>query len=337
MSAPVITPIDPGCPYIGNPAVYQITPTGAGVGKTFYQAKMKVVANLGNNDSEEFSFSTPIEAKTVNGVLVAQPAYFDISSAMRAVAEQWRPTSLPGTYPSVYFYVEAKEEWMVEGAIQSSDTARYPSSGVSEMYMGALTDRERITGSESWPSRYSRKPFSSREICFHDYQVIVPGLTSSAPAVTLYLAGDPGEQSFDNLNYYVISPPPDGYEIRFINALGVHENVFVFGLPQKQVNITTEQYVIARQETLTQFSRGLAIKKNDYETWALTSGPLDEQWASWYIHDFLMARWMWIKISGQFVPCHVIPEDTTMLTDRVTPSRQEVQFQIRLDINGSPL
>lgn len=336
MSAPVISPLGTGSQYIGCPAVYQIAPTGAGVGQTFYQAKVKVVAALGNNDSEEFSFSTPIETKPVNSVPTAQPAVFDIASALRAVAERWQPSAIPATYPSVAFYIEAKEEWMTDGTIYSSDTARYPgSSGTAEMYMGALTDRERITGDR--PARYSRKPFSSREICFHDLQVIVPSPTSAAPDVSLYLADDPGEQTFGDLNYHVIMPPRDGYEIRFINSLGVHENIFVYGLPQKSTHIATEQYVIARQETLTQFSRGLAIKKNDYETWALTSGPLDEEWASWYIHDFLLARWLWIRINDEYIPCHVLPEETTLLTDRITPARLEVQFKIQLDINGSPL
>ena len=203
-------------------------------------------------------------------------------------------------------------------------------------YMGKLTDRERLAGNTSWPTRYSRKPTSSPEICFHDYQVIVPGPTSAAPSVTLYLAGDPGEQDFGGLNYYVIPPPPDGYEIRFINSLGVHENVFVYGLSKNETDITTDQYVKSTQETLTDFSRRIAIKQNDFERWPLTSGPVDRKWESWYIHDFMMSRWHWIKIDGLWIPCSVIPEETTTLKDRITPARHEVLFKVRLDINGSP-
>lgn len=336
MSAPVITQYGSASQYIGSPVVYQIVPTGAGVNGTFYRVKLKVVACLGNNDSEEFDFPNPVVVKNVNQVPTAQNMLFDISSALIAVAEQWEPTAVPSTYPAVTFYMVAKEEWMIDGTTHTSDAARFPgSTGTVVMYMGKLTDWERITGNR--PSRYSRKPSSSPEICFLDYQVIVPGSTSAAPDVSLYLAGDPGEQDFEGLNYYVIPAPRDGYEIRFINSLGVHENVFVYGLPKKDAPINTTQNIIARQETLTKFSRGITAKSNDHEIWQLTSGPLDEQWASWFVHEFLMAQWHWIKINGQWLSCHVLPEDTTALIDRITPARNEVHFKLKLDINGSPI
>jgi hypothetical protein len=103
------------------------------------------------------------------------------------------------------------------------------------------------------------------------------------------------------------------------------------------VNITTDKYTIAKQETLTSFSRGLAIKQNDYETWTFSSGPLDEAWASWYIHEFLMASWVWIMVNGVWIPCHVLPEETTLLEDRTKAQPYEVQFKLQLDINGSPI
>ena len=339
MASPTISYYDTNPLFIGNPIVLQVTPTGSGVNASFYRLKVKLVAELADNGNVEFGFSVPIETKMVNNVLTAQNARFDISSALRAVAEAWQPTATPPvSYPSVDYYVEVTEEWMIDGTPYNSDTARSPASYTASKFMGALTDRERIVGSTAWPTRYSRKPTSSPEICFLNHYVIVPDdMGQNNPSVTLYLADSLGNFDFGNLNYYVMAPPPNGHEIRFINSLGVHENIFVYGLPQKNTHIDTEQYVIDRQETLSQFSRGLAIKSNDYETWALTSGPIDKQWASWYIHEFLMARWLWININGTFIPCHVIPEETTPLTDDIAPARPEVQFKIRLDINGSPL
>ena len=337
MSAPTISPLGNIPHFIGNPVVFQITPTGSGVNGSFYRVKITVDVWMDGQKKGTFVFSVPVETKMVNNVLTAQTANFDASSALQAVADLWQPQAAPSTfvYPVITFTINAIEEWMIDGVIYSSDAALYPNSGSVVICVGSLTDKERI--SQTSPARYSRKPTSSPEICFHDYQVIVPGPTSAIPAVSLYLAGDPGEQYFPSNKYHVITPPPDGYEIRFINSLGVHENIFVYGLPQKNTHITTEQYVIARQETLTQFSRGLAIKKNDYETWLLSSGPVDEQWASWYVHEFLTRRWLWIKIRNNWIACHVLPEETTPLSDRITPARHEVQFKLQLDINGSPL
>ena len=50
-----------------------------------------------------------------------------------------------------------------------------------------------------------------------------------------------------------------------------------------------------------------------------------------------MLRWIWIRINNQWIPCHVLPDETTLLNDRINPSRHEVQFKLQLDINGSPL
>lgn len=343
MAAPVIQQFGLGSQFIGCPAVYQITPTGTGSDKTFYRMKLRVVVGMtgGVYDDMEFDLSTPIEVKNNS----AQNTYFDISSALRAIADQWQPSPDTLSYPVINFYMVAQEEWMNEGNIITSDTVRYPgSTGTSTMYMGKLTDRERLAATPAPPATYSRKPTSSPEICFyHPNQQgesdgtskhLLPGSISSAPAVSQVTVP---VASASGVNIYGIPYPQDGHEIRFINSLGVHENIFVAGLPTKEVNIATEKYTIARQETLTQFSRGLAVKQNDYETWTFSSGPLDEEWNSWYIHEFLMARWVWIDFGGSWIPCHILPEETTMLVNREKADMIEVQFKLQLDINGSPL
>lgn len=340
MAAPTISQYGAGSQFIGCPAVYQIAPTGSGSNKTFYRMKLKVVAGMTGFDNAEFNFSTPIEVKNNT----AQNTYFDISSALQAIADQWQPLPNTFSYPAINFYMEAEEEWMNDGAISHSDTARYPgSTGTATMYMGTFTDRERLAVTPAPPATYSRKPTTSPEICFYHptgqgesdgtSKHLVPGSTSSSPAVT---AVSVPVGSANGSNIYGIPYPPHGHEIRFINSLGVHENIFVAGLPTKEVNITTEKYTIARQETLTQFSRGLAVKQNDHETWTFSSGPLDEAWASWYIHEFLMARWVWISIGGTWIPCHILPEETTVLVSREKAQMLEVQLKLQLDINGSP-
>ena len=209
------------------------------------------------------------------------------------------------------------------------------------------TGSERGAGiSNQWsePARYSRKPTSSPEICFyHPNQQgesdgtskhLLPGSTSSAPAVT---AVSVPVGSANGSNIYGIPYPPHGHEIRFINSLGVHENIFVAGLPTRAVNITTDQYTIARQETLTKFSRAIAVKYGDRETWTFSSGPLDEAWVSWYIHEFLMVSWVWIDINDMWIPCHVLPEEQVTLVQHDKTDMLEVMLALKLDINGSPL
>lgn len=347
MSAPVILPYGGECQFIGCPVVFQITPTGSGVDGTFYRVKLKVRATMTGGEDAEFDFSNPVDVVRSGSSVSVRPATFDVSSALRAVAERWQPQPEALTYPAVTFYLEAKEEWMVEGQINHSDIARYPgSTGNIEMYIGKLTDRERMADPVIIPARYTRKPATSPEVCFYDEnhttKHLYPGHTATddieAPSVTEITVpvGSPTGASA-GINIYGIPFPKNGYEIRFINSLGVHENIFVSGLPSKEGSITTDKYAIARQETLTQFSRGLAVKQNDRETWRLTSGALDRAWASWYVHEFLMAQQVWIKVDGMFIPCHVLPEETVVFEDPQKSQPYEVQFRLEMGINGSPI
>ena len=140
-------------------------------------------------------------------------------------------------------------------------------------------------------------------------------------------------------NIYVIDRPANGHELRFINGLGCLESVHVTAFAKKEANIHTEKHTVAKRETLKKFSRAITVKTEDYETWTLSSGPLDEDWVSWYVHEFLMAQVMWIAIvrnsTTTWLPCHVLPEETTILRDEEKASMMSVVFRVQLDINGA--
>lgn len=316
---------------MGSPIV-AIVAVDARSNVTFHRVVLTVTvegtgAAAGDNGS--FKFSQPVGGTGT----VTIP--FDISSAFRAVADRFTPSATTLSYPSYSLGITAQEEYMIDGIVYIGDDATVTQS--EAVYIGSYTDLERIKGQT--PARWSRKPMSSPQIAFVSKSLIVPGGCSDggvwvAPSASAQTVVEGANTTY---NYYGITTPPDGHEIRFINSLGVHENIFVAGLPTKAVNITTEQHVIARQETLTQFSRGLAVKKNDYETWTFSSGPLDEAWASWYIHEFLMASWVWIDINNMWIPCHVLPKEQVTLVQHDKTDMLEVPFKLQLDINGSPL
>ena len=307
---------------------------------TFHRVRLKVTVGDGGgaiaqNDAE-FEFSTPVS----NG----EVAWFDISSAFRAFADAYSPTPTAYVYPHLAANLNACDDYMIDG-VSYEDMSPSATVQVTGKYLGALTDRERGAGvSNQWsePARYSRKPSSSPEICLTGAQHLHPAPTVSSqapqpPSVSTITVADGAQTLYDGMNIYGIATPPHGHEIRFINSLGVHENIFVAGLPTRSVNITTDQYTIARQETLTKFSRAIAVKYGDRETWTFSSGPLDEAWVSWYIHEFLMASWVWIDINNMWVPCHVLPEEQVTLVQHDKTDMLEVMLALKLDINGSPL
>lgn len=320
--------------FIGSPIVVPVTASSPAGNVTFHRVRLKVMVGDGggvvpSNDAQ-FEFSIPCSK---NGETV----WFDISSAFRAFADTYNPAPTSFSYPRLAATMEAVEDYMIDGVSYEGQSSSGTTT-VSGKYMGALSDKDRgfgVSGSWSEPSRYSRKPTTSPQIAYTGKSLLVAGATgTSAPSVSSHTVADGAN---DGYNCYGIMEPADGHEIRFINTLGVHENVFVAGLPTREVSITTDKYTIARQETLTKFSRGLSVKQNDYETWTFSTGPLDEAWASWYIHEVFMARWAWISIGGMWVPCHVMPDETTELVSRADAKMIELQFKIQLDVNGSPL
>ena len=102
------------------------------------------------------------------------------------------------------------------------------------------------------------------------------------------------------------------------------------------MNFKNDFYTIARRETLTKFSRGVSVKQNDYETWKMSSGPVDFRWQQWWLHEPLMAKWAWLNVDSQWMPVHIVSEETTVGIDRAKGNLLEVQFTLRFDINGSP-
>lgn len=305
--------------YIGSPIVYAVTPTGAGAAGTFYRVHLTVTVNVTGFDDTSFEFSAPCHGTT--------PVNFDISSALRAAAEQWKPTASPGAYPNITFALTAYEEWMYNG--NHYDHQNTATSSAVTTYLGALMDIERLKGTR--PTVYSRKPTSSPEIGFVGKNFIKAGATTNAPAVDM-VAITAGAMT--GANVYGITAPADGYEIRFLNSLGVHENIFVRGASSRDVNISTDEYVVARQETLTEFSRRIAIKQNDFESWRFSTGALDKAWVSWFAHEFLTRSWMWINIDNTWVPCHLIPEETTSIYGREDTKKMEIHFTLKLGVNG---
>ena len=317
-----------------NPIIY-IVQAGDPNGATFLRVRIVATVTM-SGASHQFVFSEP--ASSYENIT------FDISSAVRAVADlhPYAADTL-NDYPALTHSITAYDDYLVNGEETSSTGT---ASETFTAYIGRLTDRERLTGKS--PLRWSRKPSNTPEICF--YRPDAQG--SSDDTVMHLLAGAFEDQSelaepvvgivpvkkgpTGAANIFGIAWPQDGYEMRFINSLGVHENVFVRCLPSTEVNIKTDYYAIARLETLKNFSRGVTAKNNDYEQWRMSSGPLDRQWQQWWLHEPLMAKWAWLKVDGQWLPVHIVPEETTKGIDRSKADALTVEFTLRFDINGSP-
>lgn len=292
---------------------------------TFHRVRLTV--KIGSSD---FEFASMV---TDGGT-----AQFDISTAFIAVHDSYRYTSgnIYSTveYPAYTATMTACDDYMVDGELHEGQNSSSEQTVVA--YPGMLTDRERLTGTR--PSRYSRKPTSSPELAFTGGTLLYPGslVSDSTPMAPTCSPVTVVSGQSNTYNFYGITAPADGYEIRFINSLGVHENVFVTCLRSVDMTIQANKYAISKQETVSSFSRSVARKLNDREQWKMTSGPLDEQWQQWYLHELLVVQWAWININSKYIPIHILPEETVKGIDRTKPDLLKVEFTVEFDINGSP-
>ena len=313
--------------FIGCPIMYKVTPASISSAATFHHVRL--VAILSGSSSGTFEFSEPVSGSA--GVDI------DISSAFIALADKHEYAADSLTYPAWSASLTAYDDYLLNGEEKHIGPSS-PETPVGTKYIGKLTDRERLlygTDAQELPSHWTRKPTTSPEICFKGNPHLTPAAFSSAPSVAKNTVAA-GMQTFGGYKIYGISKPDDGFELRFINSLGVHENVFITCLRQSEVNIKNDFYTTARRETLTKFSRGISVKQNDYETWKMSSGPVDFRWQQWWLHEPLMAKWAWLNVDSQWMPVHIVPEETTVGIDRAKGNLLEVQFTLRFDINGSP-
>lgn len=329
-------------PLVGSPITYQVTAAIINGDCAFHRVKLTVSAFLEGVDINfaDLTLSSPAESGEI--------LTFDISSALRAVADKYEYTvNPPANYPRIGYKLSACDEYMQNGEVHD-DVGVVTIDTIQYCIMGAYSDMERLLSSGSKSAQhFTRKPNTMPEVVAVGESMVCPqsyaepvssGNIVKGPTSSVVNIVNEGLQTVNGRQVYALpAGQKDRYEFRFVNGLGCLESVSVRSMRETEMNVTQEQYIRSIQETFGQFSRGLVTKKNDYETWKLTSGPLDEAWMSWFMHEFLMAKFAWINIDNYWIPCHIVPEDTVAGISRVNASLLEVQFSVRLDINGSPL
>jgi len=318
-----------GSPLIGSPHTYRVQAAVVSGTTAFHRVKLTVTCYLsGDSKQMQLTLSSPAES--------GETLLFDISSALRACADKYEYSyNAVSAYPTVNYSLSACDEYMQNGEVH--DNVGVVTSSGGTCYFGAYSDLERLLsgGSRQMPSSFTRKPKTMAEVVCVGQSLIAPD--KSVPGCTEHSITTEGLQTINSRQVYAIPQTPDRYEFRFVNGLGCLESISVRSLRQEDTNITTETFIRAVQEQFGTFSRGVVTKKNDFETWKLSSGPLDEAWQSWFIHEFLMTSHCWVKVGTNWLPCHIIPEETVVGVDRTSATLREVLFSVRFDLNGSLL
>lgn len=326
-----------GCPVIATVVADNLSST-----PSFHRVKATVTAQLSGNRgvSTTYVFTQPV--KEASNVSVD----IDVSSALRAVADSFEYTSAPGAVPYIIYSVSAIDEYMIDGEIQQSSSAK--NSGNYYALIGKFTDRERLSGNVSITS-LSTKPSSMSEAVRIGTDYVYPS-NYVFSAINTVPASEPSSAVVNvittttNINgkvVYPIAKTADDYEFRFINRRGMMESVCLHSLRQTDVKMSSEDYTISRPETLSAFSRGITVKNSVHEEWKLATDPVDMAWYQWFIHDFLMSKYTWVNItdlsgSSLWIPCRVKMSDTAKGYNRQSHELLSMEFTCILDIDGNP-
>lgn len=311
---------------------------------SFHRVVYVVTADLQGGSNIELQDSTPAESGETIDV--------DISSALRTAADAYEFTPDPPSsgYPYVSFSLKAWDEWMQNGEVHDTKINAATHKG-GRALMGGYSDLERLlSGGSKMAGKFTRKPSTMAEVVCDGETYIRPqemsGITignvthgpiSATYSIKIDKDNPQGLRTVGGVSLYVIPMRPDRYQFRFINGLGCMESIGVFSLRQTSVDVTSNEYAVSRQETFGKFTRNILEKQNDIETWKMSSGPVDERWQSWFLHEFLMAKHAWINIGGHWIPCNIKPDDNVSGMNRQDASLLEVQFSVKLDISGSLL
>ena len=265
-----------------------------------------------------------------------------------AVASTYQyEATAPVNYPYISFTLKAWDEYMQNGAVHEKVGVVTDTGG--RALLGGYSDLDRLLSSASRDALYfTRKPTSHPELlCDGDTYILPNDMSATIANITAGPRSLPypvvidkdhpaGLRTLGGRSVYVMPAQRDRYQFRFINRFGVMESFAAMALRETTVAITKNNYLLANRETFNSFSRRLIKKQNDVETWKMSTGPLDDSWQQWVMHDFLMTEHAWILVSGNWLPCVVSPDDSVSALNRHAHDVMDVQFSVIFDLNGSP-
>jgi len=340
----------------GNPITFTIIPQlitgkdadGNVVYPSFHRVIIEVKCGLSTGSYETIKMSAPVEQE-IDGAEVS----LDVSSALRTLRDSYEYTPYATTYPYVSFNIKVYDEYMLNGAVKTNQGILYYPSETSYLrtLFGAFSDMERYIsgGGQGAVMALSRKPtFTPHMVVVGDMFAYTPSYSTnqiiassgelSSPTSKIEKITKEGLQTIGGQSLYALpsTEADKRMSFRFINSFGVLESISVPKAYSKKLTVVSNVYTVARVETFNKFSRSAVKKNNNRESWLFVTDPLNKDWLSWYLHEFLMSEHIWIEVNGTLIPCTITPEEEITFMDNTNINMYSVSFTAQLDINGSP-
>ena len=345
--------LDSGSPLMGSPVFYKIQASdlSSRTNLAFHRVIVEVTVSATGMTTSTYQFPLPVRSESA-----ATYVHVDISSALRAFLDVWEytyQTTGTQTYPVVAARVKAWDEFMSNGILYTNYQP-YQEGGNSWTFryflLGSFTDRERITGGLSkGVTTLTRKPLTGEIVPHAGIYVAPPAYSFTAEnwfvgnisptdptTIVTNLSDKPAGQPF-TLNGRSIWVDNQGLPFtafQFVNGYGVLESAFAVSYPEETVTKEVKEYVVSTPMQFNKVNRNVSRKTASRHTFKMSSGFVTEEWQRWWQEEFLNTSQAWMLVGTNWLPCSIIPEESTAGVNLAEDNLPEVLFTAKLNIEG---
>lgn len=321
----------------GSPVIVSVTADSPGSRATFHRTKLVVKAGIESNyDYEDYLLSWPAN----DGEVID----FDISSALRSELKEYVYSALTANtaMPYVKYTLQAYDEWMIDGIVYDKQNVR-DYGGYPYSLGGAFTEVERsFANSSKSLTKFSRKP-AYGEVCNLDdiYLSAAPpeqpltmaSQLTSGPVVSLFDLDTKGKKEIHGRTIYV-EENPNRMLFQFINGLGVIESASCISLESLKYNLSKERNILSRYRKFKTSATRRMTRFSATQEYELSTGPVNREWADWWVNEFLCTPESWVMINGRWFSCTIDADEETEVYDRTKEAMTEITFIMRPDYSG---
>ena len=135
--------------------------------------------------------------------------------------------------------------------------------------------------------------------------------------------------------FYVGERESERFHFQFINGFGLRESISCYSRSSLQYAITTTQNTRVVERTFKSINNQFTTKTKPQATYGMSSGYVNEEWADWFLNEFLTTESAFMKINGIFVPVTIVPDSKVTVYDHSKNQLCHVDFDVKLAFSGS--
>ena len=268
--------------------------------------------------------------------------FVDISSAFRAeyirIDMENPPTPQDRGYTPIHASIKAMVQYLLNGKLyQETEQLVFPTSEngrTLSVLRGGLSEKGRRKAKNpsaavaSHKDRLSMKPdgietrMPTEQVLNSRYDLTEDMVTTNQTDATL-------------ASNVMVDSKARRMEFVFRNSLGVMETVSASCMDERIGSVTTEQLAAIIKPSYESSRMLINRSQRNPDVLKMSSGYVAEEWADWWIHEFLTAKYCWMKLKEKdteyFVPVYLEANKQDNTLHRLNePFIPEITFNVTM-------